>query len=68
MKERMMDAVMFPLLAILTIVVFAGGLGVIFMVIESTAVGVWGVVAVGTAIVIGVPSGAALLQNMVEKE
>ncbi|MCH7745568.1 MAG: hypothetical protein IIC84_05780 [Chloroflexi bacterium] len=68
MKERMIDAVMFPILAILTIVVFAGGLGVIFMVIETTAVGVWGVVVVGTAIVIGVPSGAALLQNMAEKE
>ena len=68
MKERMIDAVMFPILAILTIVVFAGGLGVIFMVIESTAVGVWGVVVVGTAIVIGVPSGAALLQKMSEKE
>lgn len=68
MKERMIDAVMFPILAILTIVVFAGGLGVIFMVIETTAVGVWGVIVVGTAIVIGVPSGAALLQNMAEKE
>ena len=68
MKERMIDAVMFPILAVLTIVIYAGGLGVLFMVIESTAVGVWGVVVLGTAIVIGVPSGAALLQRMAEKE
>ena len=68
MKERMIDTVMFPILAVLTIVIFAGGLGVLFMVIESTAVGVWGVVVLGTAIVVGVPSVAALLQRKFEAE
>ena len=68
MKERMMDSMLFPILAVLTIVVYAGGLGVLFMVIESTAVGIWGVIVLGTAIVVGVPLAAAMLQKMVEKE
>ena len=68
MKERMMDSMLFPILAVLTIVAYAGGLGVLFMVIESTAVGIWGVIVLGTAIVVGVPLAAAMLQKMVEKE
>ena len=68
MKERMTMALLFPVLAVLTIVIFAGGLGVIFMLVESTALGAWGVVLLGMALVVGVPTAAALLQRVVERE
>ena len=68
MKERMTMALLFPVLAILTIVIFAGGLGVIFMLVESTALGAWGVVLLGMTLVVGVPTAAALLQRLVERE
>ena len=68
MKERMTMALLFPVLAILTVVIFAGGLGVIFMLVESTALGAWGVVLLGMALVVGVPTAAALLQWVVERE
>ena len=68
MKERMTIALLFPVLAILTVVIFAGGLGVIFMLVESTALGAWGVVLLGMALVVGVPTAAALLQWVVERE
>ena len=68
MKERMTMALLFPVLAILTVVIFAGGLGVIFMLVESTALGAWGVVLLGMALVVGVPTATALLQWVVERE
>ena len=68
MKERMAMAMLFPLLAVLVIVVFAGGLGVIFMVLESTALEAWGVVILGLALVIGIPTIAALMQRKFERE
>ena len=68
MNERMKMAGLFPLLAVLTIVIFGGGLGVIFMVLESTGVGEWGVIGLGMALVIGVPATAALLQQRVDRE
>ena len=64
----MMDSMLFPILAVLVIAAYAGGLGVLFMVIESTGAGIWGVIVLGTAIVVGVPSAAALLQRTMEKE
>ena len=63
MRDRMTLAMVIPLLAVLVIVTFAGGLGVIFMLLDSTAAEEWGVVALGTALVIGVPSVAALLDR-----
>ena len=68
MKERMTMAWLFPLLAVLVIAIFGGGLGVIFMVLESTGAGEWGVIGLGMALVIGVPVTAALLQQRVERE
>ena len=68
MKERIKMAGLFPLLAVLVIVIFGGGLGVTFMVLESTGVGEWGVIGLGLALVIGVPAAAALLQQRVERE
>ncbi len=63
MKDRMTLAMVIPLLAVLVIVTFAGGLGIIFMLLDSTGAEEWGVVALGTALVIGVPTVAALLER-----
>jgi len=68
MKERMIMATLFPVLAVLTIVIFAGGLGVIFILVESTPLEAWGVVLLGTALAVGVPTAAALVQRVVERE
>ena len=62
-KDQMMMALLFPLLALLTITLYAGGLGVVFMVVNETAVGEWGVIVIGMALVVGVPTAAALLQR-----
>jgi len=53
--------VMLPLLAMLFVVVWGGGLGAIFIFLGKTDLGVWGAVIVGMALVVGVPSMAALL-------
>ena len=63
MTNHMTLAMVIPLLAVLVIVAFAGGLGVIFMLLDSTGAGEWGVVALGTALVVGVPTVAALLER-----
>ena len=68
MKERIMMASLFPLLAVLTIATFAGGLGVIFMVLEASAAEEWGVIILGMALVVGVPAAAALIQQRVDRE
>ena len=68
MKERLGLAILIPLLSVVTIAVYAGGLGVIFMVLNSTELEAWAVVILGVAIVVGVPTTAALLQQLVEKE
>ena len=60
------SALMFPLLAVLIVAAFGGGLGVIFMVLNEE-VGKWGVVVLGSALVVGVPVAAAIGQRMVEK-
>lgn len=63
MNDRMTLAMVIPLLAVLVIVTFAGGLGIIFMLLDSTGAEEWGVVALGTALVVGVPTVAALLER-----
>ena len=63
MNDRMTLAMVIPLLAVLVIVTFAGGLGIIFMLLDSTGAEEWGVVALGTTLVVGVPSVAALLER-----
>ena len=68
MNELIKMACLFPLLAVLFIATFAGGLGVIFMVLESSAAEEWGVIGLGMALVVGVPTAAALLQQRVERE
>ncbi len=63
MKNHMTLAMVIPLLAVLVIVIFAGGLGITFMLLDSTGAGEWGVVGLGTALVVGVPTVAALLER-----
>ena len=67
MSQRVIDAILFPLLSMVIIAIVAGGLGVLFMVIEHSAWGVGGVLIVGMAIVVGVPALAALAQRMIER-
>ena len=65
--DYMGKALLFPLLAVLTIVVYGGGLGVIFMLLNETALGEVGVIILGLVLLIGVPSAAALLQRRLER-
>ena len=66
-KDLMKMALLFPFLAVLTVILYAGGLGVIFIVVNETAVGEWGVIVIGLALVVGVPTVAALLQRVAER-
>jgi len=62
-------AILFPFLALLTIVVIAGGLGIVFTILnETTAIGEWSVIILGVALTVGVPTVAMLLQGRAEKE
>ena len=68
MKHRMLMSMLFPLVAVIIIATFAGGLGVIFMLINETELEEVGVIILGMAIVVAVPATAAIVQKMVEKE
>lgn len=72
MKEPLRISILYPLLAVIVIIVFAGGLGITFMFLESLHWDVahipLGVVGLGMALVIGVPTVAALLQMRVERD
>jgi hypothetical protein len=67
MSQLVIDAILFPLLSMLIIAAFAGGLGVLFIVIEHSAMGLVGVIVLGVAIVVGVPAAAALIQRQTER-
>ena len=66
--KRMTTALLIPLLAVLIIVGFAGGLGVTFMIINEVVWEEWGVVILGVALVVGVPAVAALAERMAERK
>ena len=66
-KELLRMALLIPLLAVLIVIGFAGGLGIIFMLLNESVLEEWGVVALGMALVVGVPSVAALAQRIVER-
>jgi hypothetical protein len=68
MKYRMTMAMLYPLLAVVVVATYAGGLGVVFMVLNSTELEKWGVVVLGMVILVGVPAAAAILQQRFEKE
>ena len=67
MSTNFKFAMFFPILAIICIAAFAGSLGVIFMVLEETAIGENGVIILGSALVILVPLIAFLLERNTEK-
>ena len=67
MTSQIRLAMLIPFLAVVTIVVFAGGLGVLFMVLEHEFEE-WGVIGLGLALTVGVPVIAALLQKRVESQ
>ena len=61
MSNNMKFAMLFPILAIITIASFAGGLGVVFMLLNNSATEEIGVIVLGSSIVVGVPVVAYLL-------
>ena len=69
MKNKLDNmVVLFPVLSVLVVVLVGGGLGAIFSVIYETTHSEWGVIILGVALVVGVPSAAALLQKRMEQE
>lgn len=67
-NERFRFAVLFPLLAVITVVVLGGGLGVTFMLLYETSWHEWGVIGLGMLLVVGVPVAAALVQRAQERK
>ncbi|MCH8826606.1 MAG: hypothetical protein J4O08_04540 [Chloroflexi bacterium] len=65
MTQRMLLAMLIPILAIVVIIVFAGGLGILFMVMENAMQNEIGVIVLGSAFVVGVPLIAYLLERAV---
>ena len=68
MKHRMLMSMLFPLLAVIVIAGYAGGLGVVFILINETELEEVGVIILGMVILIAVPATAAIVQQIVEKE
>lgn len=66
MTQRMILAMLFPVLAVAIIATYAGGLGTVFIVLEGGALGEVGAVIIGLALVVGVPTVAYLLQRQIE--
>ena len=64
-KLRFKRALLFPLLAVLVVITYAGGLGVVFSVINELIIEEWAVVALGVAITVSVPTAAALLERRI---
>ena len=67
MNDNFKFAMLFPILAILCIAGYAGSLGVIFMIIDTTALEEIGVIALGSALVILVPLVAYMLERNTER-
>ena len=67
-KDRLAMSALFPLLAVAIIAAYAGGLGVLFILVYKTSIHEWGVIIIGVALVVLVPVFAALAQRAVERE
>jgi len=68
MKHRLLMSMLFPLLAVIIIAGYAGGLGVVFILINETEMEEVAVMILGMVILIAVPATAAVVQQIVEKE
>ena len=62
-NNRLRNSFLFPFLGILTIVIFCGVLGGIFLFINEKIIDQWGVVILGTIILVIVPTLAALTER-----
>ncbi|MCL0028790.1 hypothetical protein M1N23_01420 [Dehalococcoidia bacterium] len=67
MSNNVKFAVLFPILSILLIAAFAGGLGVVFMLLNASTLHENGVIVLGSAIVVAVPFAAYLLERRVSE-
>lgn len=67
-KTRFNFALLYPFLAVIIIAAYAGGLGVLFVVLNEVVMEEWSVVVLGMALVVGVPVVAALVQRRLERE
>ena len=50
-----------PILAVLSVAAWGGGLGAIFIFLNETSIGEWGAIGIGLGLVVGVPVIAGLL-------
>lgn len=66
MKQRIYMSLLFPLLAVLTIIGFAGGLGIVFIVLNKYILEEWAVIILGVTMVVAVPATAAILQRITD--
>ena len=58
--QRTPLAMALPLLAAIVVIIWGGGIGVIFIVLNETGAGVWGAIIIGMALVVGIPLLAAI--------
>ncbi len=72
MKEPLAISVLIPLVSVIVLLVFAVGLGIIFLYLDGLHWDKWdipwGVVGLGMILTVGVPSIAALLQSRLKEE
>ena len=64
-QSRFRMAILFPLVTLLLVPLYAGSLGVVFMVLQAEF-NKWAVVLLGMALVVGVPLAAMYLENRLE--
>ncbi len=64
-QSRFRMALLFPLVTLLLVPLYAGSLGVTFMVLHE-AFNKWAVVLLGMSLVVGVPTAAMYLENKLE--
>lgn len=63
-KRRFWDAIWIPAASVFSVIFFAVGMGAIFTTIYvNTSLKEWGVIALGLALVVGVPVAAILLER-----
>ncbi len=67
-KSRFNLAMFIPLASVLIVMAFAGGLGIGFILIHETAAKEWGVIGLGVALTVLVPTFAYLIQQRLERE
>ena len=72
MKEPLAISILIPLLAVIVLLVYAVGLGTVFLYLDGLHWEKWdvpwGVVGLGMILTVGVPSIAAILQSRLNKD